>query len=180
MNPELSMSHIIFRSIAIIIALGTVQTAAAANLAVKVEDWLFVKTEEKGKIQCYAYSIPYRTKLYHSGVERAPFMQIAWHGTSQYTLSINAGYTLDARTPMVIETEQNGSYMLQTAYADTAITYSSTQDSYIIDNLIDMNDYFRVRSMNELGFQAIDYYSLKGFIATMKLMQNNCHNGEIR
>ena len=168
------MSHCKIWSIAITITSLLTSFAFAQDIAIRVQDWVFVKLEKEGKDFCYAMTIPYRTSLYPSSAERHAFMQFTWRGDNQYTLSINSGFILKDKAPVKIETVNNYSHQLAVASSDTSVTYSSTQDSYIINNLIQIDDYIKVRSIDELDNQAMDYYSMRGFVATLKLMENNC------
>lgn len=168
-----------FWSIAIII-LGVFYSNcshAVKDEIMMIDDWSLVIEQKKNKADCYITSTPYRVKLFQHDIDQKTLFQVTYMGDNQYTISVKAGYNLNEKTPMVIETESVGSFQLKNFSTDTNITFASAQDVFIINKLIESNDsFFKLVTIDIDNNKSIEYFSTRGFLTGLQTMHEKCQN----
>jgi hypothetical protein len=138
-----------------------------------IGNWITYIEKKSNKKICYTYSNPVEQRLFY-GKREKPYFNINYLGDKKFTITVYPGYNILNNLPMLVNVE-NHNIKLDTSQYAYAITYNSAQDMYLINLLIkSTQNYFYVKSYKEKKNISVDYYSLSGFVESLKYLQNNC------
>lgn len=139
------------------------------------QDWYYVDSQAKAGEKCTIYSFASRTKGTVDDSKRDDaYFYVIKKGPRQYTIGVTPGFEIADDSYVVMKIGRR-SYDFNNANPDYAWTYSSAQDIYLIDELIKASGYFTMHLEDIDGKVALDYYSLNGFIKSMRAL-DKCAN----
>lgn len=145
------------------------------EVVLKVGEWGVLKGQEEGMQYCYAISVPTETRAFYSDYPRAPYLLVVYVSPDRFTIGVDSGYVLDKQKGvMVTLSDRTRLFNIVNVY-HSARTYSSLQDSAIIDDMIESEGEMIVESFGTENRKAIDYYSLKPVKQVLSYMINNCN-----
>ena len=157
---------IILLSILSILAL----VAKADSVAIRTGDWLLIKTDT----DCYAFTKSFRTLVDDTIYDNFSQLRIVNKGDNQYTFSVlfNKSLSENTQAKMLVGTNN---YLLNYGRTNSAWSYSSSQDVSLINELGSTSEEFiKVISYDANNNKAIDYFSIKGLVHALQLMDRNC------
>ncbi len=90
----------------------------------------------------------------------------------RFTITVYVGYEIATNYPVSINID-NKKIALKSISQNYAITYDSSQDTYLINLFVkSMSDHFVIKSYKDKDNLAIDYYSLSGLKEALKYLEN--------
>jgi hypothetical protein len=164
-----------------IIALTLLSTCACCFVLAKetkkeqrnIGNWITYIEQKSNKKICYVYSNPVTSMLYQ-GDRQMPYVNINYLGKKIFTITVSTGYQIAPDYPINIHLE-NKNTNLDTRYKNYAVTYSSSQDMYLINLFIKtMEDHFYVKSHESKDNLSMDYYSLSGLKEALLYLEKQC------
>lgn len=141
----------------------------------KFDSWLVLEGQEKNKKYCYAVSTPFETRAYYSQITRYPYILIVYVAPNRFTIGIDSGYVLDHNNEVSITVANKKRSLAVLPMYKNAITYSSVEDSYLIDDMIESEGEISVESFGTEDRRAVDYYSMKPIKQVLNYMINKCN-----
>ena len=136
-------------------------------------NWIAYIEKKGNKKICYTYSNPVKIRLYQE--ERGiPYVNINYLDKKRFTITVYVGYEIATNYPVSINID-NKKIALKNISQNYAITYDSSQDTYLINLFVkSMSDHFVIKSYKDKDNLAIDYYSLSGLKEALKYLENKC------
>jgi hypothetical protein len=154
---------------AFLLTIITISSANASNEVEHFNGWTAVKDVQSAVPYCYAYTTPYRTKVYDD-IRDNPYLLVTRKGKDEYSIGVSSGFLLSKDKGFTLKTNSR-THLMNIKSGQNAITFSSIQDMAILDDMIYDNRLVEVRSYTLINSKvAIDYYSLKGFIPAMRFL----------
>jgi hypothetical protein len=155
----------------IIFSLFVIPISSQAK-TMQIDDWFYSDADSIKGERCIIYSYSARTKGDMNTEEREdPYLYVIKKGEKQYTIGMYHGFEI-GEDAFVVMKIKNRSYDFHNANPDYAWTYSSAQDISLIDKLLQASDYVTIHSEDVESKVALDYYSLKGFIRSMRALDS--------
>ena len=121
---------------------------------------------------CYALSTPYRTRAL-TRLRNLPFIVVKYVGGGKFTLSATSGFILSTEYGLIIEIGDR-SHRLVGGSNEFTWTSSYLQDRAILEDMLDGEEYLKVRSFSHHNDSVLDYYSLLGLKDALTYMERNC------
>lgn len=143
------------------------------NTTKQFGDWMVVKSGAGVNEFCFAYTSPFRTKGFTGEYRKPPYMILSNKGRGEVSLGVNSGFIIDAQKGFTITVNERA-HLLDVKLNENAWTYSSFQDTAILDDMIEDARFVEARSYDNKDHIAVDYYSLNGFIYAFKHLSTNC------
>ncbi|MFN5382225.1 MAG: hypothetical protein ACK5WS_03835 [Alphaproteobacteria bacterium] len=138
-------------------------TDGAKMSGIRFGDWYFFKDSDKS---CYIYTEAKRFKGEVDDVEEA-YLYVKGMAKDQYSIGVDPGVDMEVHGPLRIKIDNRERY-LDIEKGRNGSTYSSLQDTVLINEMIMSTSYLKVYAMNYDNQSIVEYYSLKGFNAAMK------------
>lgn len=136
----------------------------------QIDDWFYSDADSTKGETCTIYSYPTRTKGDMDTENRDdPYLYVIKKGEKQYSIGLYHGFEV-SEDAFVIMKIKNRSYDFHNANPDYSWTYSYAQDISLVDKLLQASDYITIRSEDAEAKVVLDYYSLKGFIRSMRAL----------
>ena len=150
------------------------QEASAQSVRVLLEsrDWTAYSFQEKGKTVCYIASAP--TKAVGNYTRRGDIFMLVTHRPAEKLwneVSISTGYTFKDKSQVGL-TIGKQKFKFFTG-GDTAWAYDTTADQKIINAMI-RGSTLKAVGYSSRGTKTTDTYSLRGFTAAYKAINNTC------
>ncbi len=140
---------------------------------VTFRDWsVFTTTNQYSANYCYALATPYKTRAFN-GLRNLPYFMIRHFGGEQFSLSATPGFGMDVMKGFILNAG-NRSHLFSKYSSQFAWTGSHIEDKAILNNMLRSGEYFTIRSYNNHGETALDYYSTRGLSETLRFMAQNC------
>jgi hypothetical protein len=137
------------------------------------QDWEVMQKTSPIKKSCYLITFAYRSKGFE-GIRSLPFLAVEVKGKRQYTITSYPGFTTSNDISPILSIGGDD-YLLSTESENYNYTYNSSQDIKIIDGMIGINKFVKIRSYQMEGGEALDFYSLKGFLGALKYAERVCN-----
>ena len=147
----------IFYVLLLLVLPGTTAFAMQAKQYKKIGNWHVYIFGVKGKNKCYAYTMPYRTRIYEADREQ-PYLMLYYGSPAQYMISSSSGFEIDRTKGCILEANGN-SYRLNVEAEEIAWTYTASQDISIINQLIKGDPFLQIRAYSKADAEVLDYYS---------------------
>ena len=135
-------------------------------------EWSVFTTFQEGRTLCYAMTIPNNSKTNIENRGRPFVTVIKEKNSDKAEFNVSVGYMINDEIGSIEVQIKNNKYPLIN-FKDMAWTYSSEDDSNIIDDFI-ASAIFTVYSKSKNNEYSIDIYSLNGFSKAYKNILKLC------
>jgi len=134
------------------------------------EDWVVFKSTNLYQDPiCYAIATPYRTRAF-DGLRDLPYIAIKQEKSGEFMISATPGFSMNKKLPVEIGV---GIKKFDLARRTTEFTWTDSyiQDNTLIENFLQNNDFFTMRTYSKENKTALDYYSLHGLKNALNYMK---------
>jgi hypothetical protein len=148
-----------------------IASAKPVALMEHYKQWsIYLEFNDDGSILYRAISNPIEMRVY-DGIRDNPYIAVTYIHPLMYTISVYPGFIIGKMAPTILNTIQN-SYLLRISWNTFAYTYDSQDDVNILNDIISSNtSLIEIRSIDNGGNIAVDYYSTLGLKDAMLYMQ---------